>query len=169
MKSNELLLDAFGRIRETVAATLRGLDDEALSRRPAGQGNSIAWLIWHLSRIEDVQVSAPAGLEEVWTSYGFAGRFNLPLPQDDTGYGHTSRQVDLVRAPRELLLDYHEAVHRQTVEFLDGLSDEDLDRVIDTSWNPPVTLGVRLVSTLADCLQHVGQAAYVRGLNLAQG
>jgi uncharacterized damage-inducible protein DinB len=169
MKSNELLLDAFGRIRETVAATLRGLDDEALSRRPAGQGNSIAWLIWHLSRIEDVQVSAPAGLEEVWTSHGFAGRFKLPLPQDDSGYGHTSRQVDLVRAPRELLLDYHDAVHRQTVEFLHGLSDEDLDRVIDTSWNPPVTLGVRLVSTLADCLQHVGQAAYVRGLNVAQG
>ncbi|MFJ5695467.1 DUF664 domain-containing protein [Arthrobacter sp. NPDC093125] len=169
MKSNELLLDAFGRIRETVAATLRGLDDEALSRRPAGQGNSIAWLIWHLSRIEDVQVSAPAGLEEVWTSHGFAGRFKLPLPQDDSGYGHTSRQVDLVRAPRELLLDYHDAVHRQTVKFLHGLSDEDLDRVIDTSWNPPVTLGVRLVSTLADCLQHVGQAAYVRGLNVAQG
>ena len=120
-----------------------------------------------LSRIEDVQVSAPAGLEEVWTSHGFEGRFNLPLPQGDTGYGHTSRQVDLVRVPRELLLDYHEAVHRQTVEFLDGLSDEDLDRVIDTRWNPPVTLGVRLVSTLADCLQHVGQAAYVRGLNLA--
>lgn len=169
MKSNELLLDAFGRIRETVAATLRGLDDEALSRRPAGQGNSIAWLIWHLSRIEDVQVSAPAGLEEVWTSHGFAARFNLRLPQGDTGYGHTSRQVDLVRAPRELLLDYHDAVHRQTVKFLHGLSDEDLDRVIDTSWNPPVTLGVRLVSTLADCLQHVGQAAYVRGLNVAQG
>ncbi len=169
MKSNELLLDAFGRIRETVAATLRGVDDEALSRRPAGQGNSIAWLIWHLSRIEDVQVSAPAGLEEVWTSHGFAGRFKLPLPQDDSGYGHTSRQVDLVRAPRELLLDYHDAVHRQTVKFLDGLSDEDLDRVIDTSWHPPVTLGVRVVSTLADCLQHVGQAAYVRGLNVAQG
>ncbi len=168
MKSNELLLDAFGRIRETVAATLRGVDDEALSRRPAGKGNSIAWLIWHLSRIEDVQVSAPAGLEEVWTSHGFAGRFKLPLPQDDSGYGHTGRQVDLVRAPWELLLDYHDAVHRQTVEFLHGLSDEDLDRVIDTSWNPPVTLGVRLVSTLADCLQHVGQAAYVRGLNVAQ-
>jgi uncharacterized damage-inducible protein DinB len=169
MKSNELLLDAFGRIRETVAETLRGIDDETLTRRPAGTGNSIAWLIWHLSRIEDVQVSSPAGLEEVWTSRGFAGRFNLPLPQDDTGYGHATRQVDLVRAPRELLLDYHDAVHRQTVEFLDALSDEDLDRIIDTNWNPPVTLGVRLVSTIADCLQHVGQSAYARGLNRAQG
>lgn len=169
MKSNELLLDAFGRVRETVAETLAGMDDEALVRRPAGHGNSIAWLIWHLTRIEDVQVSAPAGLEQTWTSHGFVGRFNLPLPQGDTGYGHTARQVDLVRGPRELLLDYHEAVHRQTVEILDALTDEDLDRIIDTSWNPPVTLGVRLVSTIADCLQHVGQAAYVRGLHPAQG
>lgn len=165
MNSKEVLLDAFGRIREAVAETLEGLDDEALVLRPAGQGNSIAWLIWHLTRIEDVQVSSPASLEEVWTSRGFAGRFNLPLPPGDTGYGHTARQVDLVQAPRELLLDYHDAVHRQTVEFLDALSDEDLDRIIDTSWNPPVTLGVRLVSTIADCLQHVGQSAYVRGLN----
>lgn len=169
MRSNELLLDAFGRVREAVTETLEGLDNETLARRPAGRGNSIAWLIWHLTRIEDVQVSAPAGLEQIWTSHGFAGRFNLPLPQGDTGYGHTSRQVDLVSAPRELLLDYHEAVHRQTVEFLAALGDKDLDRIIDTNWNPPVTLGVRLVSTIADCLQHVGQAAYVRGLHPAQG
>ena len=99
MKSNELLSDAFGRIREAVVETLEGVDDEALARRPAGRGNSIAWLIWHLSRIEDVQVSAPAGLEEVWTSHGFAGRFNLPLPQDDTGYGYTSRQVETAFKP----------------------------------------------------------------------
>ena len=78
MKSNELLLDAFGRIREAVAETLEGVDDEALAVRPAGRGNTIAWLVWHLSRIEDVQVSAPAGLEEVWTSHGFEGRFDLP-------------------------------------------------------------------------------------------
>jgi uncharacterized damage-inducible protein DinB len=169
MKSNELLLDAFGRIRETVAGTLAGIDDEALALQPAGNGNSIAWLIWHLTRIEDVQVSSPAGVEDVWTSQGFAGRFNLPLPHDDTGYGHSRRQVALVRARGELLLDYHDAVHQQTVEFLKTLKDEDLDRVIDTSWSPPVTLGVRLVSTIADCLQHVGQSAYVRGLNPLQG
>src|SRR5688500_4387636 len=161
MKSNELLLDAFGRIREAVAETLEGVDDEALAVRPAGRGNTIAWLVWHLSRIEDVQVSAPAGLEEVWTSHGFEGRFDLPLPQGDTGYGHIRQRVALVRAPRELLLNYHDDDHRQTVDFLAGLSDEDLDRVIVTRWNPPVTLGVRLVSTLADCLQHVGQAAFV--------
>lgn len=164
MKSNELLLDAFGRIREIVEATLDGIDDESLVRRPAGNGNSIAWLIWHLGRIEDAQVAPAAGLPEVWTSQGFAGRFGLPLPERDTGYGHSSDKVDAVRAPAGLLLAYYDAVHRQTVDVLSRLGDDDLDRVVDTRWDPPVTLGVRLVSIMADCLQHAGQAAYARGL-----
>lgn len=164
MKSNELLLDAFGRIRDTVAATLEGVDDESLVRRPEGNGNSIAWLIWHLSRVEDVQLASVARVEQVWTSQDFAGRFNLPLPERDTGYGHSSDKVDAVRASPELLLKYYDAVHRQTVAFLKTLGDADLDRIVDTRWDPPVTLGVRLVSTIADCLQHVGQAAYAKGL-----
>ena len=167
MKSNELLLDAFGRIRESVADTLDGADDGILLRRPSGNGNSIAWLIWHLSRVEDAQLASAAGLEQVWTSQGFAGRFELPLSGRDTGYGHSSRQVDAVKAPAGLLLEYYDAVHRQTVEFLAGLGDADLDRIVDTRWDPPVTLGVRLVSTIADCLQHAGQAAYARGLTPA--
>ncbi len=167
MKSNELLLDAFGRIRDTVVSTLEGVADEALIRRPAGTGNSIAWLIWHLSRVEDAQVASAAGVEQVWTAQGFAGRFDLPLSERDTGYGHSTGQVDAVKAPPALLLDYYDAVHRQTVAFLVTLGDEDFDRVVDTRWDPPVTLGVRLVSTIADCLQHVGQAAYARGLNRA--
>jgi hypothetical protein len=164
MKSNDLLLDAFDRIREIVDATLEGLDDASLVRRPAGNGNSIAWLIWHLSRVEDAQVASAAGLPQVWTSQGFAGRFGLPLPERDTGYGHSSDKVDAVRAPRELLAEYYEAVHRQTADVLSSLGDDDLDRVVDTRWDPPVTFGVRLVSTIADCLQHAGQAAYARGL-----
>jgi hypothetical protein len=164
VKSDELLRDAFGRIRETVEDTLEGLDGGALTRRPGGTGNSIAWLIWHLGRVEDAQVAAAAGLEQVWTSQGFAGRFGLPLPERDTGYGHSTDQVDAVQAAPELLLQYYDAVHRQTVSVLAGLRDKDLDRIVDRRWDPPVTLGVRLVSTLADCLQHVGQAAYAKGL-----
>jgi hypothetical protein len=36
--------------------------------------------------------------------------------------------------------------------------------VVDASWDPPVTLGVRLVSVISDDLQHAGQAAYLRGM-----
>jgi hypothetical protein len=164
MKTSELLLDAFGRIRETVEATLEGLDGGALAERPAGTGNSIAWLVWHLSRVEDAQVADVARLEQVWTSQGFKDRFGLPLADRDTGYGHSSEQVDAVQAEPVLLLEYYDAVHRQTAGFLKTLRDDELDRVVDKRWDPPVTLGVRLVSTLADCLQHIGQAAYAKGL-----
>lgn len=165
MEAKDLLLDAFGRIHETVAATLDGVDAHTLSRRPGGNGNSMAWLIWHLGRVEDAQLASAAGLAQVWTAQGFAARFGLPLPERDTGYGHTSAQVDAVTAAPELLAAYYDAVHKQTVGFIRGLDGGDLDRVVDTRWDPPVTLGVRLVSTLADCLQHVGQAAYARGLD----
>lgn len=169
MKTGELLLDAFGRIRETVEAILEGLDDGSLVRRPAGTGNSIAWLIWHLGRVEDAQVGSAAGVEQVWTAQGFVARFDLPLRARDTGYGHSTERVDAVKASPELLLEYYDAVHRQTVAFLQTLDDGDLDRVVDTRWDPPVTLGVRLVSTIADCLQHVGQAAYAKGLDPHRG
>ncbi|HEU4668714.1 MAG TPA: DinB family protein [Arthrobacter sp.] len=169
MRTNELLLDAFGRIRENVEATLEGLDGGALAWRPGGTGNSIAWLIWHLGRVEDAQVADVAGGEQAWTAQGFVNRFGLPLDPGDTGYGHSPEQVGAVQAGPELLLEYYDAVHLRTVEFLQVLQDRDLDRIVDTRWDPPVTLGVRLVSTLADCLQHVGQAAYAKGLKPLQG
>lgn len=167
MKANELLLDGFGRIQEIVTDTLEGTEPEMLGRRLADGTNPIVWLIWHLSRGEDAQVAPAAGLEQVWTAQGFAARFDLPLPVQDTGYAHSADQVDAVQATRELLLEYYDAVHRQTVEFLTQLDDGDLDRVLDIRWHPPVTLGVRLVSILSDCLQHAGQAAYVKGAGAA--
>jgi hypothetical protein len=167
MESKELLLEAFDRLPGLVGQVLDGLDEGQLQRRPAGHGNSIAWLVWHMGRVEDAQVAAASGLEQVWTMEGFVARFGLPLADSDTGYGHSSKQVDAVRASRELLQEYYEAVHRQTAKVLEGIGDPDLDRVVDRHWDPPVTLGVRLVSILADCLQHAGQAAYAKGLHAA--
>ena len=64
----------------------------------------------------------------------------------------------------DVLLGYLGEVQARTTAMLEGLAPDDLDRVVDRRWDPPVTLGVRLVSIADDCLQHVGQAAYVRGL-----
>jgi hypothetical protein len=136
VRSHQLLLDSFTRIRETVEATLDGLDDGSLTGRPAGTGNSIAWLIWHLARVEDVQVADAAGKDEVWFAQDFVARFGLPLRPRDTGYGHSSDQVGAVRATADLLLEYYDAVHRQTAQFVQTLGDEDLDRIVDTRWNP---------------------------------
>jgi uncharacterized damage-inducible protein DinB len=164
MTSAELLSDAFGRIRETVSDVLDGLTTEKLAARLDSEANSIAWLVWHLTRVQDDHVADVAGTEQVWTSSGWAERFALPLDISDTGYGHRPDQVAVVVADADKLLGYHDAVYEQTLRFVRDLTDPDLDRVVDKRWDPPVTLGVRLVSVIADDLQHAGQATYIRGI-----
>ena len=164
MTPAELLIDCFERVRESVDAVLDGLGDDALVARPAEDANTIAWLVWHLARVQDDHVAGVAGLEQVWTADGFASRFGLPFDDEAIGFGQTSEEVGQVRAPAELLGEYHRAVHARTVDYLAGLGAHDLDRVVDERWDPPVTLGVRLVSVVNDATQHVGQAAYARGM-----
>jgi uncharacterized damage-inducible protein DinB len=165
MAPADLLTDGFDRVREVVHHAVDGLSPEQLAVRPGETGNSIAWLVWHLTRIQDDHVAAVAGSPQVWTSAGWQTRFGLSLPTEDTGYGHSSRQVGAVRvASGELLTGYYDAVHAHTLDYLKGITDDDLGRVVDRSWDPPVTLATRLVSVLSDDLQHAGQAQYVRGL-----
>ncbi|MFF2197920.1 DinB family protein [Streptomyces sp. NPDC058157] len=165
MKATDVLADGFGRIREVVHEAVGGLGAEMLNTRPDPEANSIAWLVWHLTRIQDDHVAGVAGQEQVWRAGGWADRFALPLPVEDHGYGHTAQQAGTVRVDSaDLLLGYHDAVHEASLRYVRGLAAADLERIVDERWDPPVTLGVRLVSVLADDLQHAGQAAYVRGL-----
>jgi hypothetical protein len=165
MHIRDLLLDGFDRISEELRVAVDGLSPDQLAHRIAPGANPIGWLAWHLLRIQDDHVADVAGREQVWTAEGWADRFGLDLDPRATGYGMDDDEVDRVRVPSaDLLLGYAEAVSARTAEFLRGVEAEDLDRVVDESWDPPVTLGVRLVSVLSDDLQHVGQAAYVRGL-----
>jgi hypothetical protein len=161
---NDLLIDSFGRIRDLVHDVLDGLTQDDLDFRAGGSANSIGWLIWHLTRIQDDHIAGAGGLEQVWLAQGWAERCGLPLDPADTGYGHSSDQVAAVRLSRDLLADYHDATYEQTISFVSSLTDADMNTIVDRRWDPPVTMGVRLVSVLADDLQHAGQAAYVKGL-----
>ncbi|XVQ10578.1 mycothiol transferase [Spirillospora sp. CA-255316] len=165
MTSADLLADAFGRIKEVVHQAVEGLTPEQLAHRVNGEANSIAWLVWHLTRVQDDHIAEVAAVPEVWTTKGWAERFGLPFGPAQTGYGHSSEQVEAVRVDSwELLADYHDAVHEQTIAYVETLTDDDLSRIVDRSWDPPVTLGMRLVSVVSDDLQHAGQAGFVRGL-----
>jgi uncharacterized damage-inducible protein DinB len=165
MTSADVLADAFGRVRQVVHRAVDGLTPEQLTFRVDPEANSIAWLVWHLTRIQDDHVAGVAGTDQVWTSKGWAERFGLPFDPRDTGYGHQAGEVAAVQVTSgELLTGYYDAVHDQTVRYVAQLDDADLARVVDRSWDPPVTLGVRLVSVISDNLQHAGQAAFVRGI-----
>ncbi|TFC50500.1 mycothiol transferase [Cryobacterium shii] len=164
MLSSELLIDAYGRIRGAVHNVLADAGPEILAYRPDSQANSVAWLVWHLTRVQDDHLSEIMEEKQLWTAAGWAERFALPFENDATGYGQTALEVGQVRPDADHLGGYFDAVHSRTVAWLPTLVAADFGRVVDLRWTPPVTLAVRLVSVLADDLQHAGQAAYVRGL-----
>src|SRR3954452_13294183 len=165
MNVADLLVDGFGRVRENVHAAVEGLTAEQLRTRLDDGGNSIAWLVWHLTRVQDDHVADVAGTEQVWTGQDWLSRFGLPFPAGDTGYGHRPADVEAVRVDKpDLLTGYYDAVHEQTVRFVGSLDEQALARIVAEPWDPPVTLGVRLVSVLDDDIQHAGQAMFVRGV-----
>jgi Protein of unknown function (DUF664) len=165
MTSPDLLADAFSRIREAVEEAVLGLTPAQLAYRPDPGANSIGWLVWHLTRIQDDHIAGVAQAEQVWDSGQWAKRFGLPPGSRDTGYGHGPESVAVVRPESsEVLLAYYDAVHEKTTRYVANLTEEDYGRIVDRRWDPPVTLAVRLVSVISDDLQHAGQAAYLRGM-----
>ena len=160
-----LLDELFGRIAEHVHEAVDGLDPDALTRTPAPGTNSIGWLVWHLTRVQDHHVSELLDEPQLWVTGRWSSRFGLDPDPDNTGYGHTPAQVAEVRPDgADALVGSYDAVAARTSAYLPTLAPADLDRVVDERWDPPVTLGVRLVSIADDDIQHGGQAAYVRGL-----
>jgi len=164
MDIGELLADALGRVRDQVPDVVSGLDVDQLGWRPDDGSNSIGWLVWHLTRIEDDHIAEVAGTEQVWTAAGWYDRFGLPFGPEAHGYGDGPDEVAAVRVDADLLAGYHAETAARAIEYVGPLTAEDLDRVVDDRWDPSVTLGVRLVSVLGDVHQHIGQAAYLRGL-----
>jgi hypothetical protein len=164
MNTAELLEDGYGRIKEAVHGAVAGLTPAELAHRIDPAANPVGWLVWHLTRVQDDHVADVAGRPQTWTQDGWQERFGLPLDPADIGYGHTPDQVaELSAASADLLTGYYDAVHEQTLSFVRGLGDADLDEIVDRRWDPPVTLGVRLLSVVNDDLQHAGQAALLRG------
>lgn len=160
-----LLGDLFGRVADALPALLEGLDADAVRWQPDPDANPIGWLAWHIGRCEDAQMADLAGQEQVWTTGGWMRRFGLPYAAAAVGYGHSAEEVRAFRVRDvTLLTGYYADVHARTVEIVDGLTEDDLVRVLDRRWRPPVTVGVRLVSIVNDVTQHLGQVAYVRGL-----
>jgi hypothetical protein len=160
-----LLCELYGRLPPLARGAVDGLDIEDLVRSPTPDANTIAWLLWHTARVEDHHVGELMGDGQLWEREPWPERFGLDPDPSNTGYGHTAAQVRAVVPSEPVdLVAYLDAVHARTMTWLEHLDAGDLDRICDPRWDPPVTVGVRLVSVADDGLQHLGQAAYVRGL-----
>ncbi|WP_374971214.1 DinB family protein [Terrabacter sp. BE26] len=163
--ARDLMLDAFGRIRDGVPEVVDGLSVDELLWRPDDDANHIAWLAWHLARQQDDQVAHLASEQSAWLADGWVDRFGLPYAEDAHGWSMSSADVGrFTVADPGLFGEYHLAVHDRTAAFVERLDADEYARVINAHWDPPVTVGIRLVSVLEDAAKHLGQAEYVRGL-----
>ena len=164
-----LLTASLDRSRERFDRALDGVTIKQANTQPAPQTapriDSLTWLVWHTAREIDLQVSALAGTDALWTSAGFSRRFALPLPDDTEDWRHAPEQAALVRvSDLAVLTDYLDAAYALIRDYLTGLDPASLDEVIDHSWQPPVTRASRLASIIDDAAQHSGQAVYSRRL-----
>ena len=166
MEATALLTNALGRISQSLERALKGVTAEEMHRQPRADCNSMAWLAWHLTRVQDDHLSALAGREQAWTADGWHARFGMEPDSKNAGWGHTPEQVAAFRAPSsQALLDYHTAVLDRSKAYLATLKPADLDRVLDEpQWQETVTVGIRLASVLNDNTEHMGQINYLRGL-----
>jgi hypothetical protein len=170
MNWQDILADAYGRLPEYLESIVTGLNQEDLSWRPREDCNSIAWLCWHLTRQQDAQIADLMGEEQLWIKDGWHEKFNRPADPRDMGFGHTPEQVAALEVLEGgTLLDYNKVVVERTIDYLKTLSEADLDRELGGPWQPPPTVGVRLVSILEDATIHAGQAAYIKGMRLGKG
>jgi hypothetical protein len=171
MKWKGLLIDGYNRLPEFLENVLKGLAKDDLDWQPKHDCNSIGWLVWHLTRQQDAQISSLMGKEQLWIADEWYGKFNRQPDPDDTGFGDTAEQVAAFRSPEtRTLLEYNRAAVERSKLYISDLSETDLDRTLDEPWLHPLpTVGVRLVSILDDSVLHAGQAAYVRGLRHGKG
>lgn len=163
-----VLRECFGRVREELPSVLDGLTPDEVLWRADAEANPIGWLVWHLLRVQDDHLAGVAAalgrpVDQAWTEH--EGRFGLPYPSEAIGYGHSSADVAAfdVTDPA-LLLGYAEAVDALTEQVLAGMTEDELQRQVDTYDGEPITAQVRLVSVVGDTTQHLGQASYLRGL-----
>ena len=171
MEWQQLIINVYGQVLRVLEKALDGLDQDDLNRQPHPDCNSMGWLTWHLTRMEDARFATIIGEEQVWVSDEWYARFNRPSDPSDRGIGHSSEDVAAFRSPDvDILLQYYRAVLERTRRYISSLSMADLDQEVNMpSPQPSQKVGVLLTGDLNGSLQHAGQVAYLRGLFKGKG
>ncbi|MFC2052490.1 DinB family protein [Chloroflexota bacterium] len=168
MEFQQLLVSALERASHILEKALDGLNGDDLNYLPNPDCNSIAWLTWHLTRVQDSAISGLMGKEQRWIVEKWYSKFSRNPDPNDRGVGHSSEDVSNFQSPdSKTLLNYYYSVFKQTKEYISKLSTAELEREIDNPRFP--TVGLRLAAMINDNIQHVGQIAYLRGMLKGKG
>jgi hypothetical protein len=172
MKWQKLVLDSFLKQEKELEKVVEGLTEDDLSRQPAPDCNSIGWLVWHVIRSVDRNMSPVIGDEQLWLSAKWHARFGREPDPGETGYGHTAEQAKMFRSPdANTVVEYSKAIMAKSADYFNRkLTDSDLAREV---YNPTLkitrTVEETIVAEIWHSMHHLGQAAYVRGLLKGEG
>lgn len=172
MRWQQLLIETYKRLSKEYEDILDGLTPEDLHKRPAPDANTIGWLLWHTARSLDRTIGDVIIGEQLWTRDKWYEKFGRKPDPNETGWGHSFEEAGKFRVPDiNMLIDYQRAVVEVSVDYLGRLTEKELDRECPLSTHPGAKMPAdgRIIGNINDCFQHVGQAAYVRGLLKEQG
>lgn len=139
MEWQQLIKDGYGRVLEVLERALDGLEPDDLNQQPHPACNSMGWITWHLTRVQDHHFADLIGAEQLWVSRRCHARFDRPADPADTGFGHTPEDLAAFKSPDvETLLGYHRAVLERSKQYISTLSPPDLDRELNEPDRPNV-------------------------------
>jgi hypothetical protein len=172
MKWQQFVMDEFLRIEVELGQVLTGLTVDDLNYQPAPDCNSIGWLIWHLTRSHDRNMSEIIGKEQLWIADKWYVKFNRSPDPGETGVGHTTEQAAAFRSPdAAVVLEYHHAILKRIEQYVNSeLTEKELER---ESYSPTLktekTVSTRIAAVVQQGFLHIGQAGYVRGMLKGKG
>lgn len=172
MKWQKLVLDSFQRQAQELEKVVEGLMEEDLNRQPKPDCNSIGWLVWHVLRSVDRNMSELMGEEQLWIKDKWHSRFGRAADPNETGYGHTAEQAKAFRLPGAgAILDYQKAIMSRVEDYINNkLTEDDLAReFISPTFKETRVVGSVIAGQFWHGMHHVGQAGYVRGLLEGEG
>ncbi|UCH43827.1 MAG: DinB family protein [Dehalococcoidales bacterium] len=163
MEAKEIILASLNESKGYLYLALNDLPEDEITWTPASHCNSLAFILWHVTRVEDTIVNEFLKKDSaIYELEGWRERLGTP---EDWGTEYTEEQLQSWPTPRlEALRGYARAVHRNTVAFLDSITPEELLEIPQPD-SPGRTAGVLLAHLITEIAMHVGQIDYLRGVH----
>ena len=161
MDAKEFALEALERARAVTMIAIDGLTPEHFHWRPNPTANSIAFLLWHISRVEDRFTSDLRNMEEIWLTEEWHKKFAVAISENGIGWG--PEQIQDFRPAIELVVSYLQRVRNISLETISRLNISQFKEQLTPS-RPDFTVANTLQTIVYHENHHQGAIGYIRGL-----
>ena len=164
MKGAKILSDMLEMSDSLVRRALEGLTDADLIKRPSDQDNTIGWLMWHKTRVEDIAFADASGEEQFWISDKWHEKFGMEPNPGQMGFRGFARTSDEPRVQeRKTFSATPTPFGRARLRCWRASRPRTSTRKSPPRWARPSKSGTTSGRVAADNIQHGGQICYLRG------